>query len=146
MKKSTQNLIFSSFNMLLVFISLIISSLALYFALNDKQKITLFTKGVSDSKILSSSTNRTLYNYYISNDNLNIKKGYYEVTVNEPTSINFTVTDGNDKNITGNIENGKSNLPTKIYFDTQSNTSQIKLKYNTNNSNIILYRIDIMIY
>lgn len=138
----------SIINILLVLIALAVGSYALYRILNDEKNISLFIKGIMPSVLLSTSgQHNELYTYYTQANDKTLQKysGYYSVTVDNPTDIDFMVTDENDNNITGKIEkpSGSTPLPTIINFQAQNNVSQLKLKYKTSRQDINLLRINI---
>jgi len=137
----------SIFFILFSLVGAILAGIALYLILKEEKKIALFLKGQPDSLLTSSTNSRNLFKYYTQENNKTLQKykGRYEVTVSNPTSIAFTVTDESGHDITGTVENQGANLPTLVNFNSTNNISEIKLNYSTPNTDIVLYRIDIVL-
>ena len=135
---------------ILIFISLvsmIIASVALYLAMENKNKDTLYLKGQNDSILASSNSPRNLFTYYTENNDRKLKKyqGQYEIILSNSTDIIFTVTDQSGHNLTGDVISQGPNIATIVKFKSSNNISQIKLNYETSRSDIILYRVDIVL-
>jgi len=126
-------------------ITLCIAIVALAIALKDEDKINLFSQAASESKLVTNTDFTTMYTYYTQANDLTLKTyaGQFEVTVSDSSAIEFIITDQNDANITGNISKGANNLPTIIPFNTSGNASELKIKYKTSSSSILLRRIDL---
>ena len=122
--------------------SLIIGSIGLYFSLENKNRITLFLKGTTESKLTSTTTKKNLYTYYVPEDE-KLKKGKYEITLNNSSNIDFNITDQNNIDLTGKIIRGNENLPTTINFNSKNEIRELKLNYNTTSTDKTLYNISL---
>lgn len=146
-RKLNNTFIISIVLMFFTLAALAIAIVALYLSIQEEKKINLFTKGVSESKLLTATSPKILFTYYTQSQDLTLQKysGYYSVTVNNSSAINFTVTDESGRDITGKIERGGNNLPTKVYYSSKNDISEINLNYTTSNDSIVLQRIDIIL-
>ena len=126
-------------------LTLCISIAALSIALKDEKKINLFSQAASESKLVTNTDFTTMYTYYTQANDTTLKtySGQFEVTVSDSSTIDFMVTDQNDVNITGNISKGANNMPTFVPFNSNGDASELKIKYKTSNSSILLRRIDL---
>lgn len=135
----------SIISFVLLLVALAIGITALIIALKNEKTINLFSQAVSESKLIANTDYTTMYTYYTQSNSGTLKNysGNFEVTVNNSSAIDFKITDENDNNLTGTISKGKNNLPTIIPFSTSNVPSQLKIKYKTNSSSVVLRRIDL---
>ena len=146
-KKSWEEILLRPLNFIIGIILIWLIVLTVIIVEEEKRLNTLYQTIGTGNGIKATNTSSRLYSYHTRNTSYILKSysGYYLITYSPNASVNFTVTNQNGKDITGNITNPEySNLPTKIEFNSPSPTELVTLNY-TSISDFNLERLEIMI-
>ena len=121
--------------------------LTIYIATKKEEKKELVYLPQYMEEIKQSSTEYTdIYTYYTNeNDSFN-GTGKYIITLKNNTGIDFEVYDSNNTKIGQKYNVVTKNFNTiEVDFETGTDTDTIKLMYKTNNNNIIITKIEIIL-